>query len=391
MTQVSGASTRLVHLDMLRGLAALAVVAGHARGFVFVDYDAAGTSNALMKAFYFLTGLGHQAVIAFFALSGFLVGGKAFEAISAGVWSFPNYLIARLSRLWTVALPALALTLCLDSLGVSLTNGVGYDGTLYGPLASGPPSGAGIDLSLTTLAGNVAFLQTIAVPTYGSNGPLWSLANEFWYYVIFPLFAVAVAAPFTGTTRAISAAAAVAIALALPRDLVALGAIWVAGALAYVAWQRTGLARRAAHPVTCLLAAAAAAVLIVLSRSDALALPPLVQDLMLGLAFAVLLPGLAVLAPGPRAYRGVASGLSEISYTLYATHFPILAVLWFTSVAPRQFPPDAASLALWGGMVATSILAAAVLWWCFERHTPAVRRLTTRAFGMTRDADARAT
>lgn len=27
------------------------------------------------------------------------------------------------------------------------------------------------------------------VPIFGSNGPLWSLANEFWYYVLFSLAA----------------------------------------------------------------------------------------------------------------------------------------------------------------------------------------------------------
>jgi hypothetical protein len=34
---------------------------------------------------------------------------------------------------------------------------------------------------------NAFFLQTIAGPTFGSNGPLWSLAYEWWYYVLFPL------------------------------------------------------------------------------------------------------------------------------------------------------------------------------------------------------------
>jgi peptidoglycan/LPS O-acetylase OafA/YrhL len=41
----------------------------------------------------------------------------------------------------------------------------------------------------TTFVGNLAFLQTIAVPIFGTNGPMWSLANEFWYYLIFPLAA----------------------------------------------------------------------------------------------------------------------------------------------------------------------------------------------------------
>lgn len=375
---------------MLRGLAALAVVAGHARGFVFLDYDAAGHKDAVTKAFYFVTGLGHQSVIAFFALSGFLVGGKAFESIKGGTWSFPNYLIARLSRLWTVALPALALTLGLDSLGLRLTNGTGYDGTLYGLLASGPPSGGGVDLSLTTLAGNIAFLQTITVPVYGSNGPLWSLANEFWYYVIFPLFFLALVAPLDWRARTASAITAVAIPLLLPVNLVVLGAIWVAGALAYAASRRRGILDRVAHPGACLSAGIAAAALIVSGRSGSPALPPLAQDLLLGLAFAAMLPGLAAAAPGPGFYRRIANALSEIPYTLYATHFPVLAIIWFAGVAPHQFPPAPNAMALWSAMVLICVTSATVLWWCFERHTPTVRRAATRALGFTRDTDARA-
>jgi peptidoglycan/LPS O-acetylase OafA/YrhL len=39
------------------------------------------------------------------------------------------------------------------------------------------------------LLGNLVFLQAILVPTWGSNGPLWSLAFEFWFYIWFPTLA----------------------------------------------------------------------------------------------------------------------------------------------------------------------------------------------------------
>jgi len=44
---------------------------------------------------------------------------------------------------------------------------------------------------LGDLLENLGFVQTVSVPVYGTNGPLWSLANEFWYYVMFSLIAVA--------------------------------------------------------------------------------------------------------------------------------------------------------------------------------------------------------
>ena len=32
------------------------------------------------------------------------------------------------------------------------------------------------------LLGNLAFQQTITVPAWSSNGQMWSLAYEFWFY-----------------------------------------------------------------------------------------------------------------------------------------------------------------------------------------------------------------
>ena len=41
--------------------------------------------------------------------------------------------------------------------------------------------------SVTAFIGNMFGLQTILVPSFGGNFPLWSLANETWYYILFPL------------------------------------------------------------------------------------------------------------------------------------------------------------------------------------------------------------
>ncbi len=114
---------RFIHLDAVRGIAALLVVIGHIRGFILVDYGEAGSTGTLTKVLYFVMGLGHPAVIAFFALSGFLVGGSALEALRSGSWSAPHFAIARLSRLWVVALPALALTWLADNLCILILFG----------------------------------------------------------------------------------------------------------------------------------------------------------------------------------------------------------------------------------------------------------------------------
>jgi hypothetical protein len=64
--QVNGSNKRLPNLDLLRGLAALLVCAGHLRSFLMVDFGEVRSPSILDRAFYFATGLGHQAVVVFF-------------------------------------------------------------------------------------------------------------------------------------------------------------------------------------------------------------------------------------------------------------------------------------------------------------------------------------
>src|SRR5262249_52827849 len=95
---------RFDSLDLLRGLAALLVLAGHARSYVFQSFFDLQQSGApvstLIRVFYFATGLGNQAVIIFFALSGFLVGGKALDDMLGQHFCWTRYLLRRLTRLW---------------------------------------------------------------------------------------------------------------------------------------------------------------------------------------------------------------------------------------------------------------------------------------------------
>ena len=55
------------------------MVAEHARSLVFVDYGELQSPGLWAKGFYFLTGFGHEAVMVFFVISGYLVGGKVWS------------------------------------------------------------------------------------------------------------------------------------------------------------------------------------------------------------------------------------------------------------------------------------------------------------------------
>jgi peptidoglycan/LPS O-acetylase OafA/YrhL len=122
---------------------------------------------------YVLAGAGHQAVIVFFVLSGYFISGSVFQAIERKRWLWKDYLLRRLLRLWVVLLPALLVCVLWDTLGRHLGHAPGrYPAGVFNPSA---------------WWGNLLFVQTILVPVFGSDSALWSLANEFWYYMLFPL------------------------------------------------------------------------------------------------------------------------------------------------------------------------------------------------------------
>jgi peptidoglycan/LPS O-acetylase OafA/YrhL len=139
--------------------------------------------HALFFVPYLLCGAGHQAVVIFFVLSGYLISGSIFRMVERNTWNWKLYLTHRLVRLWIVLVPALLLGAALDLSGIRLNLApalyAGMTGTHM--LGNIPAS-----LNLKTFAGNLFFLQGILTPTLGSNTPMWSLANEFWYYLLFP-------------------------------------------------------------------------------------------------------------------------------------------------------------------------------------------------------------
>lgn len=89
-------------LDALRFIAAFMVLFSHTRNDFFLPWGELPSEqhNPISFVFYFLGRLGHEAVIVFFVLSGFLVGGRGFERIQKGNFRIANYLIDRFSRIY---------------------------------------------------------------------------------------------------------------------------------------------------------------------------------------------------------------------------------------------------------------------------------------------------
>ena len=180
-----------IHLDAMRGLAALVVAIGHGRGLFFPSLTNAllageTVEHAHADPIMGLT-LGHEAVMVFFVLSGYLVGGSVLKSFAADRWLWSGYLVKRLVRLWIVLVPAVFIGVLIDNIGLNLFSAAG---SIY----SAPPGQdyvwpdavrSGSNIWIVT--GNLLFLQGIFIPTAGLNVALWSLSNEFWYYLMFPM------------------------------------------------------------------------------------------------------------------------------------------------------------------------------------------------------------
>lgn len=362
------AQSHYVHLDMLRGISALLVLLQHARAYTITDYEDLVDPSLIDLAFYFGTSLGSPAVMVFFALSGFLVGGKSFLQIRNGEFAWQTYLLKRLTRLWIVLIPAIFLTLSLDSLGTLLSDNYGYDG-LYLDRYSQGPEPPGIRTDLYVLLSNIAFLQTITVPIFGSNDPMWSLANEFWYYLIFPAALWALIGAGTRIQKLCAClGVAIVVLLLLPWELTRLGLIWVLGAIAYIALKNPRISSLYGRWYVWLPAVALAAVALIANELDVL------NNVLLGTAFAISLPAFCRLPRFSRTYERVGSFLSEISYSLYLAHFPVITFLTFTLLYGQRWALFPDGWIMFATLVMAGLIAGIAMYYTFERHTGVVYR-----------------
>jgi peptidoglycan/LPS O-acetylase OafA/YrhL len=215
-------------IDLFRWSAAFAVVLAHGNRFVdSLDQKTAHHRALGITIYKFIMAFSHPGIMIFFVISGFLVGGTAWREVErTGTIDVARFLQRRLIRLWIVIVPALVATLLFDSYGRSLG---GVSNEIYAGANS---------LGFGTATCNLAFLQTVACDTYGTDGALWTLYNEFWYYLLcIALLLLLRAKDLSGAKRAglVGFIAIVCAASFFQREGVPMlpyFAIWVLGALA---------------------------------------------------------------------------------------------------------------------------------------------------------------
>lgn len=318
MFKVIELSPRLSNiLNLSRWLAAFFVLICHLRDLLFVDRHEVAASNLWIDFFYFLTGFGHQSVIIFFIISGYLIGGKLIaiwnDPLSHFYWT--EYLIQRISRLYTVYIVALLLGYALDYFGGLYFNASGLYTLKFTPPIASMQHSISDQLSLKIFVYNFFMLQTILAPTLGSNGPLWSLANEFWYYLLAPLL-LNIYCPKT-KFRWLSVLLVLVLSIFLPPVILSYFFIWLLGAMLVIVPKWPFIFKGAPF---CTL-------LFTLTVSRLKLVPSLlITDVLIAISFLWLL-GTLNQKTRTSQYESLNSTLANFSYTLYLSHYPLITFL----------------------------------------------------------------
>jgi len=361
----------LQFLDGLRGLAACYVMVGHARWLLWEGYSEGfqkhpASYSALNKAlmyFFSLFKYGHDAVLFFFVLSGFVIhlrySRQMAEKGMATKFDWAAFVWRRARRLYPPLLAAIALALILDTLGQAAGYAIYHQNTPYSEINLNVVS----HLDGVTLLGNLAFLMNTYVPVFGCNGPLWSLKFEWWFYMIYPVF-------WWLSRRSITLATALMAVLfvasffpsgwplRLLQDVFNSMLAWWLGALladvfaGRIKWRWHWIAAGAG-----------------LAGALALGCAGPLHDLGMGLVFS------AVLAAGflleerqvHLLWLDKLKPLGDMSYTVYVTHFPILVLFsgWLMSRSSKGLLPQHFGWVVCG--VAFTIMVAYALHFVVER------------------------
>ena len=151
------------YLDFLRFFAAFAVLLGHLKqdGFA-LDWMP-------------LAHLSHEAVTVFFLMSGYIITSSTRARPDAG-WR--EYAVARVSRIYSVALPAVLFSLLVSE-------AVGRWAPEVAAQIASYRAFAWVDVVGSLLFWNESWSSETQVSL---NAPYWSLCYEVWYYVLFGLW-----------------------------------------------------------------------------------------------------------------------------------------------------------------------------------------------------------
>ena len=369
--QQKGAKDFYPALDLLRFGAAALVVLNHLRVNQFESFSNVACDSGIFKMVFFCaTRIGIEAVVVFFVLSGFLVGGVSLARAREGKLDIGRYALDRFTRIYVPFVPALVATILIY---------------IWFRL----PFGWGEALV------NLFSLQGVLAPPFSANTALWSLSYEVWFYIAAGAF-LCLAFARRGTQRLAAILPAVASVYVFATLDAAYLLVWSLGALAY-------FAKDAGKLLLCLAGVPiAVAGLVLMQLTGESGEVDLAAFRWIGRSASIVLFGfgLALLVAAASQIRAhsvaarkffrLGTWLAAFSYTLYLMHIPFIVVMEQIGWLHRLTVLDAGTM----GVFLLNTLLLLVLSWVFylpfERNTQSIRQRLRRWWpGQVTSASAR--
>lgn len=343
-------------LDTMRFLAAFMVLLSHARNTFSPPFGdlPIDQQNIFSMAFTLFCRMGHEAVIVFFVLSGFLVGGRGFERIKDGSMNVGSYAIDRFARICPPLLAAI-LFYYITSLVIP--------GTPY---------------SWATAIGNLFSLQGICCKSLVS--PFWSLSYEVWFYIILGALALLLKAKKDGKIilgMIVFVAATSVFVLGLKMHYLL---IWMMGAVAYLARPQ----KKNKWVLLLSLVGLFAAILYYQLSKDTKSIEFAVEgsnneliEVIMSLMVCLLIQQVILYEPKKSVSKWIekkVGGMAKFSYTLYLSHR--IVFLWIVAFV---WAKDSCQFTL-SGIVRFMIIIIATLFICWllylvsERYSPSIKK-----------------
>ena len=345
---------QLIALDGLRALAALSVFLGHARAFFFVPWQELPNSekNIPTTIFYLISRSTSEAVLVFFVLSGFFVGGQIFNRFETSRWNVREYIIDRATRMYLPLIPSLIYS-CI----------IGYAvlGKIEDPLS--PLS-------------SLFLLNDVIWPTTSFDPPLWTITYEMWFYILLPSMIYL----YIGRPRLIVLSLVILGISVFVRLHAAFLLFWLLGSIIYKSKNKLSSRMVAGVGFSILITSY---IYFETHRGEGkiLARDQLIYcQSFICAGFSLMIPYLSSSEVNNklRIMARPFSRLADYSYTLYLFHYPTLCLMSFF-VRPSPNFEALAILRYIGGL--GICFAMCVFWWhIFERQTGHVRRILKYRF-----------
>lgn len=308
--------------------------------------------TSLNFIFFFLTRLGHEAVLIFFVLSGFLVGGKALERILLGEFKPLGYSIDRAVRIMLPLFSGLFLFCIAESI-------------------------VGRSIDWLSVGGSFLSLQgIICKPAYDV---LWSLSYEVWFYILMCAFGYAINNRH-GRKGLIGLLFLFLCCVVFVKLAAVYLAIWLMGAVAYFLLGRSSRWLLTLSFLS--LLACTIGLQLTSGTHDAVgvetgSLTRNVLRLAFGLSACVFIVQLADRSPVTKIgvlINKYGTWLASFSYTLYLTHIPVQYIIVYFG-APKSSSISLGSMLLYFAWLVVAMFSAYGVYLLFESRTSDVKHI----------------